>query len=153
MTLCTFPRYPATAPADQRTAGSSRLQSSGGQTAFPGTSGARRSDDRDCSRPAALAANRDMLPSAVPAPVQPASERGHAPKPLTVQEELAPAYFLLTCRYGEAGLDGLSDGNVPLPAFVFHLDVLKRDSVGIGIEVWKGLILGDPAPEYVVGQD
>src|SRR6266436_8463458 len=46
----------------------------------------------------------------------------------------------------------LNDGRVALPAFVFQLDVLKQDRVGIGVEIGQRHEFGYPAAEHLVGQ-
>ena len=47
----------------------------------------------------------------------------------------------------------LSHAGVALPAFVFQLDVLDGDGIGIGIEIGQGLILGNPTSIDLVSDD
>src|SRR5215831_14337999 len=51
----------------------------------------------------------------------------------------------------EGRLGRLSHVDIALPTFVLQLKVLDRDGVGVGIEVGKRLILGDPAAKHLVG--
>src|SRR5207253_655372 len=51
---------------------------------------------------------------------------------------------------GQARFRRFLDGSIALPAFVLQLDVLDGDSVGVGIEIRQGLILGNPASEDLV---
>ena len=63
----------------------------------------------------------------------------------------ATGWLCLDRRLDERRLGGLDHLVVALPAFVLQLQVLDRDRVGVGVEVWQGLELGDPAAIDLVG--